>query len=179
LVSASPLMSRIPARHTPAAKTLTSATRQTLPIASAVSRGASRMARAASVAIATAQVNASRRMPWKHVTYAESNANDEAPSRPATGLVGMRQATEMQTVPTTTHAADSAREGQRWRNQRSAITAQHAVTTTARTWPIRPFGPSGLTSEIIGTRPRVAMTPATTRHVLACRPRPARMAVNQ
>jgi hypothetical protein len=44
----------------------------------------------------------------------------------------MRQAMEMQIVPTTTHAADSTLDGHRWRNQRSAITAQHAATATAR-----------------------------------------------
>ncbi len=50
----------------------------------------------------------------------------------------------MQPVPSTTHAADSARVGQRCRNQRSDISRQHTETPIARVRPTGPCGPNGL-----------------------------------
>ena len=85
----------------------------------------------------------------------------------------------MQTVPSTTHVADSARVGHRCPNQRSDISRQHTETPIARFRPTGPCGPNGLMTETAGTTPSPAMIAAMTRHVLACIPRPARTAVNQ
>ena len=72
-----------------------------------MSVAAKRAARMPTLTAPTVHVNANSRPEWKNAMKAVSTAKVADPSSPTTGLVWMKQATAMHTVPSTTHSCAS------------------------------------------------------------------------